>query len=167
MGVVSTHSRPKAAETENQPIPPIPQFQHTAARRRLLLALIQNLPSHTVSTHSRPKAAEIRFAFFKFPTEFQHTAARRRLPGRPRGRLDTRAFQHTAARRRLKELLGTDNLHGVFQHTAARRRLPLRGGVMYANVMVSTHSRPKAAANLNCCVIFYSFSFNTQPPEGG
>ena len=77
----------------------------------------------------------------------------------------------------------------LFQHTAARRRLALRGGVMYANVMVSTHSRPKAAGfalhqsplrmdwfqhtaarrrlGVETTIRLGLSCFNTQPPEGG
>ena len=78
-------------------------------------------------------------------------------------------FQHTAARRRLLEKDFTPKKYGysfntqppeggcsiystnpkldrLFQHTAARRRLP--EGLMHVpgDIIVSTHSRPKAAA---------------------
>ena len=56
---------------------------------------------------------------------------------------------------------------GLFQHTAARRRLLIDKFKPLVGWIVSTHSRPKAAAQyiheLNCFLI----SFNTQPPEGG
>ena len=55
----------------------------------------------------------------------------------------------------------------MFQHTAARRRLELELIDDFGMVLVSTHSRPKAAG-----LRFQSFrtnwsGFNTQPPEGG
>ena len=58
--VVSTHSRPKAAgyglrgggKMTNK-------FQHTAARRRLVVPLADGGADDVVSTHSRPKAAGI------------------------------------------------------------------------------------------------------------
>ena len=54
---VSTHSRPKAAGTAYQRQQTQVQFQHTAARRRLVS--VKNICQGvlTVSTHSRPKAA--------------------------------------------------------------------------------------------------------------
>ena len=77
---------------------------------------------------------------------FQHTAARRRLPhGRQHGFVDQQ-FQHTAARRRLQTLITILLLNLMFQHTAARRRLLNAVLVKPIAVLVSTHSRPKAAA---------------------
>ena len=120
-------------------------------------------------------------------------------------------FQHTAARRRLHDIGYKVKNRVEFQHTAARRRLhldtkfvinlypcfntqPPEGGcdtLCYArlSIVVSTHSRPKAAAGCSqfiealCLVSTHSrpkaaalipsnvvnllTSFNTQPPEGG
>ena len=54
-------------------------------------------------------------------------------------------FQHTAARRRLI-WLSIKWLRTVkFQHTAARRRLLSKSDKWQRVVLVSTHSRPKAA----------------------
>ena len=53
---VSTHSRPKAAVTNPSKRKPQWQFQHTAARRRLMPPA-QFTGKDPVSTHSRPKAA--------------------------------------------------------------------------------------------------------------
>ena len=79
---------------------------------------------------------------------FQHTAARRRLP--PKQPLKTwhSKFQHTAARRRLFKSIQKKIPMYAFQHTAARRRLDK--GLAYACgiTLVSTHSRPKAAAEI-------------------
>ena len=52
-----------------------------------------------------------------------------------------------------------------FQHTAARRRLE-EVSRAFEEKIVSTHSRPKAAA---VCwqAAARTKSFNTQPPEGG
>ena len=55
-------------------------------------------------------------------------------------------FQHTAARRRLQLHFLSPNLDNKFQHTAARRRLPLHVKCKSGDKVVSTHSRPKAAA---------------------
>ena len=55
---VSTHSRPKAAELKKAFQVLQGGFQHTAARRRLILSLVLSGVGR-VSTHSRPKAAAI------------------------------------------------------------------------------------------------------------
>ena len=55
-------------------------------------------------------------------------------------------FQHTAARRRLRIRFGVANPSIQFQHTAARRRLQTMFYKIDAHIVVSTHSRPKAAA---------------------
>ena len=54
-----------------------------------------------------------------------------------------------------------------FQHTAARRRLAAGYPVVSRSVLVSTHSRPKAAGQLHKHKILVYMCFNTQPPEGG
>ena len=122
---VSTHSRPKAAGSPEIARQMNVQFQHTAARRRLV-----------------PKCSKLHK-----PSTFQHTAARRRLgPGRPRERRDTGAFQHTAARRRL----------GVLPCLAA------------AVLMVSTHSRPKAAGDFRrLFALFCIVSTHSRPKAAG
>ena len=100
-------------------------FQHTAARRRLLIVRLADLKDYEVSTHSRPKAAAVALTRqTKIEYKFQHTAARRRLLN---------------GRKQVQKL-------GMFQHTAARRRLPTRGRLEFKFKEVSTHSRPKAAA---------------------
>ena len=145
-------------------------FQHTAARRRLVVPFRAAVRKCVVSTHSRPKAAGQgltatgltcerfntqppeggwRQAKAHRPTQerFQHTAARRRLGSNKSIIGPTTRFQHTAARRRLAAV-GIGGTAGIlFQHTAARRRLALcavRRGLPYG---VSTHSRPKAAGS--------------------
>ena len=55
---VSTHSRPKAAgEIHRLNVNNHVLFQHTAARRRLVMIESQKIQQEKVSTHSRPKAA--------------------------------------------------------------------------------------------------------------
>ena len=76
-----------------------------------------------VSTHSRPKAAGKWLRLLQYLEQFQHTAARRRLAAARAGCSGRRWFQHTAARRRLGLIIGQFAL----------------------GVVVSTHSRPKAA----------------------
>ena len=79
------------------------------------------------------------------PAEFQLTAARRRLPPNWRTSFSGIWFQLTAARRRLR------NRHSGHGHGCA----------------VSTHSRPKAAAQLGKPANTSKPGFNSQPPEGG
>ena len=67
-------------------------------------------------------------------------------------------FQHTAARRRLHEHLFLSGAGKWFQHTAARRRLPLFWKSSAYSPLVSTHSRPKAAAS-NFSTIFSGMKF--------
>ena len=55
----------------------------------------------------------------------------------------------------------------VFQHTAARRRLGNAKASINGGTFVSTHSRPKAAGISFIDCLRFTFSFNTQPPEGG
>ena len=55
-------------------------------------------------------------------------------------------FQHTAARRRLHGQTSNDSAMRRFQHTAARRRLLKKSKPKADQTLVSTHSRPKAAA---------------------
>ena len=209
---VSTHSRPKAAGRGRAQAafrcvgfnsqPPeggwVPDteiagtggvFQLTAARRRLV-----NLPS---------KAGKL--------AQFQLTAARRRLGGGKFGSLELFSFnsqppeggwfstplqavsaawfQLTAARRRLGLYRFLIFRNTGFQLTAARRRLEPFYPLRYFAVIVSTHSRPKAAGQwLWRCVCAHRVSthsrpkaaglaskggslptarFNSQPPEGG
>ena len=98
---------------------------------------------------------------------FQHTAARRRLDKNLEKQCFKRGFQHTAARRRL----GPENANCLFdprfQHTAARRRLANKFITRYNTIIVSTHSRPKAAGSSIAFCSSCIYCFNTQPPEGG
>ena len=55
----------------------------------------------------------------------------------------------------------------VFQLTAARRRLGDERALANWQIVVSTHSRPKAAGSASSCVNTWSSGFNSQPPEGG
>ena len=146
------------------------KFQHTAARRRLDEDGFKRHFTIGVSTHSRPKAAGVEIPNCLPSTQFQHTAARRRLELKsltvyrqhsfntqpPEGgwqyninpRMSMHMFQHTAARRRLEEKDGWRVECLEFQHTAARRRLDAVRNKKRTEIVVSTHSRPKAAGPL-------------------
>ena len=81
------------------------------------------------------------------PVKFQHTATRRWLPGSIIYMTDPTQFQHTATRRWL---------------------LLIRSITPPILSIVSTHSHPKVAAIAGATGSGKTtFSFNTQPPEGG
>ena len=149
--------------------PAVLQFQHTAARRRLVASMETTFKVLPVSTHSRPKAAGMGNGGDLDSLMFQHTAARRRLDETDRNRCRLCSFNtqppeggwsHLRRKQTVYSSFNTQppeggwlkrasspTSHSTFQHTAARRRLekdckyPLIG----FRVQVSTHSRPKAA----------------------
>ena len=144
---VSTHSRPKAAAAGDGVDQKICQSFNTQPPEGGCLRLNRRQGSLQVSTHSRPKAAASGGFLLPPPVfPFQHTAARRRLPGFPPPITSAWTFQHTAARRRLQPPCKRRKIWQAFQHTAARRRLPRAIQQFCAAIIVSTHSRPKAAA---------------------
>ena len=126
----------------------IAEFQHTAARRRLVdyinsvecRLLFQHTAARRRLAHGRSHRTVPRTSFNTQPPEggwgrmliirllvavFQHTAARRRLVYLRLLRLRQLPFQHTAARRRLAHLNHGRLTPKQFQHTAARRRLAI------------------------------------------
>ena len=99
-----------------------------------------------VSTHSRPKAAG---------------ETSRRIGCAPK-------FQHTAARRRLGRKLTQCDPGRKFQHTAARRRLVIKRLLFFSFLMVSTHSRPKAAGFSKAAIHGYVVvSTHSRPKAAG
>ena len=165
-------------------------FQHTAARRRLRPGRKSTTPASQFQHTAARRRLRGKTPCTPPSSAFQHTAARRRLhrchasrrnhasfnTQPPEGgcmnktvaKAKTAMFQHTAARRRLLYLLHWHHSMTRFQHTAARRRLPRLHMPGAAGVIVSTHSRPKAAARyLSLSESSWSNRFNTQPPEGG
>ena len=100
-------------------------FQHTAARRRLVLDEDGEPKGILVSTHSRPKAAG-------FGLDVLWVGIQRFNTQPPEGGWSSRA--------------NTCTEFSPFQHTAARRRLGGKGRQTgRCRCQVSTHSRPKAA----------------------
>ena len=99
-------------------------FQHTAARRRLVLLRRFGVLSQ-ISFNTQPPEGgwATRVCGVASYFKFQHTAARRRLALSGGLVVQQGMFQHTAARRRLV-LRRFGVLSQIrFQHTAARRRL--------------------------------------------
>ena len=165
---VSTHSRPKAAGAMTRWLTAAPAFQHTAARRRLvrlssafnILCRFQHTAARRrldtsesllvrllhVSTHSRPKAAgfddnEGLKYINRFNTQppeggWAINAPRLVLHG---------GFNTQPPEGGWNKLLHSVCLNCQFQHTAARRRLGDKIRCSEFEIVVSTHSRPKAA----------------------
>ena len=121
-------------------------FQHTAARRRLAHICTRCDVWKQVSTHSRPKAAGVRNAASLDNGRFQHTAARRRLANDcGLGQTPSVCFNTQPPEGGwIKKHLAFIN-RPKFQHTAARRRLAIIISRRNLTIIVSTHSRPKAA----------------------
>ena len=98
---------------------------------------------------------------------FQHTAARRRLATKHRRRLSSCKFQHTAARRRL------DINQALRQAINCFNTQPPEGGwgkdaVIYPPLLVSTHSRPKAAGPAPCSrLVAARVSTHSRPKAAG
>ena len=77
-------------------------------------------------------------------------------------------FQHTAARRRLVRGQGrAETFLIVSTHSRPKAAGMLQLGMSDSEIVVSTHSRPKAAGFVQFDKFDVWGSFNTQPPEGG
>ena len=144
-----------------------PLFQHTAARRRLARWSGCGRCMVKVSTHSRPKAAGTKKKATLSIRRFQHTAARRRLGGHQRRRGAYQSFNTQPPEGGWRQSR---------QQACADYRFntqPPEGGWVSSlnafaiSVIVSTHSRPKAAGTSAPPISGGLGSFNTQPPEGG
>ena len=127
---VSTHSRAEAAAIMPSSMIYACRFQHTAARRRLLLPLNPHAVGKTVSTHSRAEAAAGGVAVYIPLTKSFNTQP-------PEGGCLFSVcwrFQHhlVSTHSRPKAAAGNKKSPRVnvslFQHTAARRRLQIRQG---------------------------------------
>ena len=147
---VSTHSRPKAAASDRiRRLAIACSFQHTAARRRLRTIKFNVYHNHLVSTHSRPKAAapntmNIELAIYSFNTQPPEGGCQSKVRSiyQPSG-FNTQPPEGGCV------LIGAVTVMcELFQHTAARRRLRVREHRRALELEVSTHSRPKAAADV-------------------
>ena len=145
MILVSTHSRPKAAGKPTFARASLILFQLTAARRRLArLHPLQGFFTEFQLTAARRRLDADLFGNVLNKT-FQLTAARRRLVAHQTTANHCLEFQLTAARRRLEIAKTIPLIDSAFQLTAARRRLATERGDGHLPLVVSTHSRPKAA----------------------
>ena len=143
---VSTHSRPKAAGSKPSNPASWCWFQHTAARRRLAPN-----PCHTndptwVSTHSRPKAAgHARESFTAAVVVSTHSRPKAAGICRFGGKFCRCSFNTQPPEGGWVQPFTRLSGATMFQHTAARRRLVLDEDGEPKGILVSTHSRPKAA----------------------
>ena len=144
--IVSTHSRPKAAGPSHSPHYYFFKGFNSQPPEGGWTVGITYHGSFIVSTHSRPKAAGK--AVMSAPVLCSvSTHSRPKAAGMVILLIVVIAilFQLTAARRRLDECRITDTTPKRFQLTAARRRLGYRIRAENQPLLVSTHSRPKAA----------------------
>ena len=147
-------------------------FQHTAARRRLVVKAQEEYTDYIVSTHSRPKAAGKAANTSKQAIQVS-THSRPKAAGLSMSfcRLSPTCFNTQPPEGGWGQIFTRHLKAMLFQHTAARRRLallhplhpqtvlcfntqPPEGGWENAGALsveheVSTHSRPKAAGRKN------------------
>ena len=187
---VSTHSRPKAAGSGQQGGGTTRNVSTHSRPKAAGHALENARDIDSVSTHSRPKAAGGGVSKWYKPNKFQLTAARRRLVTSNGTTVTGTQFQLTAARRRLVRSIHTKSRQKMFQLTAARRRLggkssqysrngnsfnsqPPEGGWSCfwgarRRLIVSTHSRPKAAGSATYSGLTYDrVSTHSRPKAAG
>ena len=144
------------------------QFQHTAARRRLgksrAAVRVMNPFQHTAARRRLGKEGRLKQRGFKVSTHSRPKAAGGRSP---RGRRAGNSFNTQPPEGGWDLILADRMCLILFQHTAARRRLGPNSGGQNVPDSVSTHSRPKAAGELQVSYRQITAGFNTQPPEGG
>ena len=165
-------------------------FQHTAARRRLVVRSVPQYPSlcrfntqppeggwvftglvravfAVVSTHSRPKAAGLFLASRRaMNAGFQHTAARRRLASITKAAWMPMGFNTQPPEGGWMGRLVDLEIISVFQHTAARRRLGRPSEIIDIAVLFQ-HTAARRRLGLIHSDLSPLRRFNTQPPEGG
>ena len=130
----------------------VKEFQHTAARRRLLVTAGVYGDISSVSTHSRPKAAASDSVMFATCCCWVSTHSRPKAAASVllNATVSFSAFQHTAARRRLRELSQDFQAQeNVSTHSRPKAAAQINNNAIYQEI-VSTHSRPKAAAHFFC-----------------
>ena len=156
--IVSTHSRPKAAAPDISAVANYRKFQHTAARRRL--RLLSTFKEFTSCFNTQPPEGGCK------PPRFPLFAYHRFNTQPPEGgcfmldcfcKIKTE-FQHTAARAAQSAWISV-----VSTHSRPKAAAPeLKSVVSW--IGVSTHSRPKAAAqNLNLYTPFILVSTHSRP----
>ena len=150
-GNVSTHSRPKAAAC---PCASARHYgfvsTHSRPKAAASLAIFHCRQWLTVSTHSRPKAAAkslwlLLGKLYCFNTQPPEGGCK--IQSKLPRCVHCFNTQPPEGGCKSNHYLSPEN--AVFQHTAARRRLRIARCAASAPIVVSTHSRPKAAAMRN------------------
>ena len=147
----------------------ITQFQHTAARRRLVPFGNGQAPTDGFNTQP-PEGGWVRSSSPSSLSHlFQHTAARRRLGPNIRHPTSPPPCFNTQPPEGGWYGLVLPVDHDIwFQHTAARRRLDFRRWVRQHNKFVSTHSRPKAAGLISLIIVYpVRVSTHSRPKAAG
>ena len=142
-------------------------FQLTAARRRLGRVAIGFTARQSVSTHSRPKAAG-HAGVLGYQNKRVSTHSRPKAAGPP-------AQASRVTRKRFNSQPPEGGWMFARQAaalTASFNSQPPEGGwvledILQKELIVSTHSRPKAAGYISPRVVVRFVCFNSQPPEGG
>ena len=128
-------------------IRPYSKFQHTAARRRLPTATDGGAFDLPVSTHSRPKAAAHRtLCSLSANSGFNTQPPEGGCSYHDTLKTVRASFNTQPPEGGCNAQSRTVGRGVMFQHTAARRRLPSIQKCKALILLVSTHSRPKAAA---------------------
>ena len=122
------------------------QFQHTAARRRLVTWTLHGFRHGCFNTQPPEGGCSMTVKLISMHLPFQHTAARRRLWMAKTKRKIDNGFNTQPPEGGCTTTQRHDLAGYMFQHTAARRRLD-EGLMGAAACIVSTHSRPKAAVD--------------------
>ena len=145
-------------------------FQHTAARRRLAHRQEAVATILKVSTHSRPKAAgpTIKYLMVK-NGRFQHTAARRRLvPHVNLGALRQQGFNTQPPEGGWTMTRQSQAHPPQFQHTAARRRLESKPRHTAANAKFQHTAARRRLACLAAAVLIKGYvSTHSRPKAAG
>ena len=164
---VSTHSRPKAAGCDGAAGQVAAQVSTHSRPKAAGPARQAAEVFDAVSTHSRPKAAGSHSSSSYSQYEFQHTAARRRLENMTWCIKKAKCFNTQPPEGGWVHIGGQNNtLLVVSTHSRPKAAGPA-ACCPTRHRSVSTHSRPKAAGPAGNCGAAHCCRFNTQPPEGG
>ena len=143
---VSTHSRPKAAGVPGSYVfyrDEVSTRSHAKAAGRLKLLQAHLFPAFQLTAARR--RLDMACGIDKAEREFQLTAARRRLEISPACTSPSVVFQLTAARRRLGIRPATSRPCRCFNSQPPEGGWPAQMPEVFFQIIVSTHSRPKAA----------------------
>ena len=165
--VVSIHSRPKAAAQAGFIRENPPQFQYTAARRRLLEAQKKKGKNSIVSIHSRPKAAAVNIHYL---IVYIIVSIHSRPKAAAFDNMEDEAFIGVSIHSRPKAAAG--RVYHLLRNLQRFNTQPPEGGCRCEQRLVTTFARfntqpPEGGCNNERRHCNAKYCFNTQPPEGG